>query len=182
MILPVELSRFVANFVGGQGVFLNWETASELNNKHFRVERSLDGRTWSTLAEVKGAGTSSEVQNYNYMDKEPANGVSYYRLRQTDYDGTFKFSETRQVNVDINNTDSQLVVYPNPTQNTVYVAFGSKEQKNDITFYNMIGQEVMNVKGNRNMDNPIVSIDISSLRSGVYFVKSGQSVTKFYKN
>lgn len=181
-VLPIELSRFQANVMGSQGVLLNWETASELNNKHFSVERSVDGRVWYTIAEVKGAGTSSQVQNYDYIDQSPENGISYYRLRQTDYDGTFKYSETQRVNVGSDGADSSLAVYPNPAQNTIYVSSGNKARKSAIGVYNMLGQEVLVVRTAQSYAPSVQSIDVSSLKTGVYFIKSGESVKKFYKN
>lgn len=181
-LLPMELINFSVKVVGSQGVLLNWETASELNNDYFAVERSNDGRNWKTLAELKGAGTSSDIQNYDYIDPSPVHGISYYRLRQTDFDGTFKYSKTRTVDFDFENHESKLVVYPNPAQNTIQVFTGKREQRSDITVYNMFGHEMMSVKNIQKSSDPIVSVDISSLQNGVYIVKTGQSVTKFYKN
>lgn len=83
---------------------------------------------------------------------------------------------------DFENHESKLVVYPNPAQNTIQVFTGKRDQRSDITVYNMFGHEKMSVKNIQKSSDPIVSVDISSLQNGVYIVKTGQSVTKFYKN
>ncbi len=84
--LPIQLMSFSANEVG-QGVEVIWSTASEENNSHFEVQRSFDGRDFETLAIVEGAGNSTQIQKYEYVDAINYKGLVYYRLKQIDYDG-----------------------------------------------------------------------------------------------
>lgn len=89
--LPIELIYFgVRNDAGG--VTLQWTTATEIDNDHFTVERSADGQAFSAIAVVPGAGTSLSVLHYSEPDPSPLMGTSYYRLRQTDHDGTTTLS------------------------------------------------------------------------------------------
>lgn len=88
-LLPIELLDFNAE-CQDQSVLLQWTTASETNNDHFTVERSTDGLVYTPIAMVQGAGNSSAISNYSYEDTDPLSEVSYYRISQTDFDGTTK--------------------------------------------------------------------------------------------
>jgi hypothetical protein len=95
--LPIELIYFKALPLN-QCVKLEWSTASESNNDYFTIERSRDGRNFYPIGKVKGAGNSLRELPYQYLDESPYSGTSYYRLRQTDYDGKFSFSDIVAVN------------------------------------------------------------------------------------
>ena len=95
---PVELVSFEAVPVQG-AVVLNWVTASETNNAYFAIERSTNNADFEVVGEIAGAGNSQQDQAYTFTDNRPAPGKNYYRLRQTDQDGSFTFSETREVNM-----------------------------------------------------------------------------------
>jgi len=88
--LPIDLLYFKAKIENGQ-VFLKWATATEINNDYFTIERSIDAHKWKTIAYLPGAGNSNHTRYYDYSDNNPAYGVSYYRLKQTDYDGQFEY-------------------------------------------------------------------------------------------
>src|SRR5690554_3697278 len=85
--LPIELITFDA-YKKDREVELIWKTASELNNDYFTIERSADGFVWENLQTIQGAGNSTQVLDYAWTDLSPYAGISYYRLKQTDYDGT----------------------------------------------------------------------------------------------
>ncbi len=91
--LPVDLLFFNAQIISNKFIELSWSTASEVNNAFFTVERSVDALTFYSVLEVAGAENSNELHTYSVIDNEPINGVSYYRLKQTDFDGTFKHSK-----------------------------------------------------------------------------------------
>ncbi|MEM9982731.1 MAG: hypothetical protein AAF734_09550, partial [Bacteroidota bacterium] len=84
--LPIELLSFDAKAVSSKEVHLTWQTLTELNNAYFTVERSLDAATWEAIGEVPGAGNSASLLSYLYVDQAPYQGISYYRLKQTDFD------------------------------------------------------------------------------------------------
>ncbi len=91
-VLPIELLEFNAT-AKANSVFTEWITATEVNNDYFTLERSKDGHTFSSLKIIDGAGNSSEALSYSFIDKSPLSGTSYYRLRQTDFDGASTISD-----------------------------------------------------------------------------------------
>ncbi|MEM6641857.1 MAG: DUF2341 domain-containing protein [Bacteroidota bacterium] len=117
MPLPVELYFFEAMPTEDGDVQVNWATATETNNDFFTLERSFDGENFVEVATIEGAGNSSDLLNYTFLDKQPYVGISYYRLKQTDFDGSFTLSYVVTVNMDIKNALSyEIALYPNPAK------------------------------------------------------------------
>jgi hypothetical protein len=109
--LPVEFLSFNAK-MKDKIVELHWQTATETNNDYFVVQRSLDGVNWISIDSVNGAGTTNLVSNYSYTDDAPLFGVSYYRLKQVDFDLKFSFSNVAMVNFD----GFEIIdLFPNPS-------------------------------------------------------------------
>lgn len=122
---------------------MNWETASEKNNHYFTIEKTIDLISFETVAEVKGAGDSDSPTKYSTIDFQPYQGTSYYRLKQTDYDGKFVYSDF--VVVTSNSTSNfSFNVFPNPgsTEAIHYSISGSKGQEKAITLNDITGREV----------------------------------------
>ena len=109
--LPVHLVIFTATLTPRQGVALHWVTASERNSRHFVIERSADGTTFSALRTVAAAGTTQARTTYDQTDEQPLFGTSYYRLRQVDLDGTTAFSPVQLIRLGSTNGEG-LAVYP----------------------------------------------------------------------
>lgn len=109
---PIALLSFDA-FPENDHVVIQWITESELNNDFFTVERSQNAQEFYQLLEVDGAGTTTEVQTYEELDWQPFQGRSYYRLKSTDYDGTFYYSPIVEVNREIE-LIQDMIVFPNP--------------------------------------------------------------------
>jgi hypothetical protein len=97
--LPVSLIDF-NGFPVGSGVMLQWRKATEINNSHFEVQKSTNGVAWQTFQEITGAGNSNRTVTYTVEDANPSNGTNLYRLKQVDYDGVFKYSESIRVEVE----------------------------------------------------------------------------------
>jgi hypothetical protein len=97
--LPIDLLSFTAKYQDGK-VLLNWATGSEINNDYFTLERSRDAVSAEIIGFVDGAGNSSQTLHYEFIDHDPLPGISYYRLKQTDYDGSFEYSQWVAVQVD----------------------------------------------------------------------------------
>ena len=98
-VLPIELLNFTARNINNQEVLLEWTTATETNNDFFTLERSVDGENFERIGRVDGAGNATQILNYSFVDDDPFSGVSYYRLKQTDFDGSFQYSDLRAVEV-----------------------------------------------------------------------------------
>lgn len=128
-LLPVELLYFRAQS-GMDEVVLNWATASELNNDYFTLERSRDGINFEAIGRIDGNGTIAERINYNFIDANPFLGLSYYRLSQTDYDGTTEVFPLISVLFDPGK--SIFTISPNPLESQVFklkaTGFGVSEQ------------------------------------------------------
>tara|TARA_R110001592_G_scaffold62235_10_gene190309 strand:+ start:2472 stop:8108 length:5637 start_codon:yes stop_codon:yes gene_type:complete len=114
--LPITLISFDAKNINNKSVQLKWTTASEVGNAYYTVERSANGKDFTAIGVLNGAGNSDEILNYTYSDSEPLTGTSYYRLKQTDFNGEFDYSEVKRVlltkaQLEINN---EFSVFPNP--------------------------------------------------------------------
>src|SRR6185369_5159076 len=101
-----------------QQVSISWITASETNNDYFTVEKSKDGNFWLSVDKVIGAGNSTAARYYETNDPDPFEGTSYYRLKQTDFDGKFSYSDVSAVRVDEKNT---IIIYPNPASDLIMI-------------------------------------------------------------
>ncbi len=169
-VIPVELTSFTANVVDNK-VVLNWATATETNNSGFAIERSKDGLTFEQIDFVKGNGTTTERHMYSYTDASNLSGKYTYRLKQVDFDGTFSYSNTVEVNVGIPTEFALSQNYPNPFNPTTKIAFSLPVESNvTINLYNALGQLVSTlVEGNYTVGNHVVNVNASSLSSGIYF-------------
>lgn len=114
--LPIELISFSAEKTEEGTVRLEWQTASEVNNSHFTIERSTDGSTIEDIAVLAGAGNSATILDYDYIDKAPLPGRSFYRLRQTDFNGESVPSEFVSVFIELVEKSYQYKLYPNPVK------------------------------------------------------------------
>jgi hypothetical protein len=124
--LPIELLSFDAQPVGNT-VLVNWTTASEINNDFFTVERSADAINYNAIGTVDGAGNSNSSRNYQFIDAQPLQGVSYYRLRQTDYNGTTEVFDPAVVNFNAA-TAQGVSLFPNPAVDYAHVMIQSVAQ------------------------------------------------------
>jgi len=113
IILPIELLSFTG-YCNNNNIALNWATASESNNDYFTIERSEDGNNWQAIGTVKSAGNSSMAQQYSFNADETNTEVSYFRLKQTDFNGKFNYSQIIKVN-NCNKNSSGVNIYPNPS-------------------------------------------------------------------
>ncbi len=178
VVLPVEFLSFTGTNEGNVNK-LEWTTASENNNDCFIIERGIDAsgslsiREWEEIGKVKGAGHSSATLNYSFVDHEPISGISYYRLKQTDYDGRFTYSEiVIIVNQQIDK--SSINIYPNPAKDILsYQNYAT----GDIMITDVLGR--MLIKQPSVYGNGI--INIQSLPQGMYFIKAGTIQSKFIK-
>gem|GEM_PF-2130853 len=177
-VLPIELVYFKAHEFGG-GVRFEWETASELNNDFFTIEFSIDAVEFAELTIIEGAGTSTEPHNYRYTDFSSHTGIIYYRLKQTDYDGNFSYSETVPVvfaeHHEARTEDIKFVVYPNPATDHITISGGEYES---ISFVSANGA----VLGREAAQG---SHDITRLPKGLNFViihtANGDASERFIK-
>lgn len=167
--LPVELLRFTAQRIG-TGVACAWATASEKSSRDFTVERSADGQEFSPLGKVAAAGTSTSIRDYAFTDKQPLRGLAYYRLRQTDLDGTEAFSPV--VAVSGTAPAETLAVVPNPGTSlfTILAADGQAVAGPGVVF-NALGAVVLRLPEASAETTEAISFDLSSQPAGLYLVQ-----------
>ncbi len=170
--LPVELVSFEAASNGTE-VNLNWETATETNNKGFEIQKSV-GSEFQTIGFVNGKGTTTESQSYSFTEKTVSSGTYTYRLKQIDFNGSFQYSN--EVEVHVLSTVSEYALaqnYPNPFNPTTTINFSVPEAGNvTLSVYNTIGQEVATlVNGVVAAGQHEVTLNAQSLPSGAYFYK-----------
>lgn len=117
--LPIELLFFTAKVNHQNSVALNWATASEFNNDFFTIERSQDGSSWEIVETLNGNGTTPVRNDYSTFDQRPHAGLSYYRLKQTDFDGSFEYSNI--VSIFVNEEEKSLIKVVNLLGQTVNI-------------------------------------------------------------
>lgn len=171
--LPVEWLDFTVQNESNNAT-LNWSTASEQNNDYFTVERSEDGKEWTVLAEITGAGNKNSQSNYSWADINPLVGNSYYRVKQTDFDGRYEYSEIKSFELKGTN---QLKVYPNPANDVLNVS-NTSSKGSDVVILNNYGQD-MSSRVDYNKSSGVITI--SNLPTGVYILKYGNETTRFHK-
>jgi hypothetical protein len=173
LYVPVELTSFTASTNNIGQVVLNWQTATETNNRMFEIQRKTDNSNYSTIGFVDGAGTSTEQHNYTYVDKNVNTGNYTYRLKQIDFDGRFQYSDEVNVSATGPTTFNLAQNYPNPFNPTTNISFSVPESGNvKLAVYNTIGQEVaVLVNGAVTVGQHEVTFNAASLPSGTYFYK-----------
>jgi hypothetical protein len=186
---PVKLVSLIANNVN-EDVLVKWTTASEVNNRGFNVERSVDGKTFEFVGFVKGSGNSSVTKNYALQDANAfaTTGVNklYYRLKQLDNNGKFEYSQVVTVQND-NDLTAEIVTYPNPFSDKLSIGIkGAKAGNASIQVMDISGRLIMSFDKTILDGNQTLTLDgLAPLSQGVYFVRVSASglnhVTKLIK-
>jgi len=179
--LPIELVNFNAT-PETKSVFLNWTTSSEINNDYFTIERSINGEQFTPISTVKGAGNSNSILNYSTIDKNPIYGASYYRLKQTDYNGNSVTFNTIIVNY--SGETSLFSVFPNPNSgdniNLSYMATNSGDNF-VVAISDITGRKVFNktvIAENEGVNTFSLNPEIN-LGKGIYFLTCINNTNKY---
>ena len=168
--LPVELTSFTASAVNNS-VSLQWSTATENQNSGWNVERAKDNN-WEMIGFVKGNGNSVSILNYSFIDKTAFSGKYNYRLKQIDYNGTYKYSKSVEVNVALPKAYS-VQNYPNPFNPSTVIRFAVPVAGIvNLTVYNLLGEKVVTIINER-MEQGVYERSFSgnNLATGVYICK-----------
>lgn len=178
--LPVKLSNFEVE-CNSKFPELKWTTSTEINNDYFTVERAVGlpnekDLNFIEIAKVQGSGNSNIEQNYSFVDdsysSNKSNLKTYYRLKQTDYDGQYEYFYPILANC----TDEQneISIYPNPNEGKF--AINGIRKGDVVSVYNQLGIPVLNRKVTEDL---LFNVDISSLAKGIYFVKVQSKLSTF---
>ena len=175
--LPVELLFFTAEKMGEE-VMLHWATATESNNDFFTVERSVNGTEFAEIEKVDGAGSSNSRNDYQTVDFQPTPGVNYYRIKQTDFDGSVTYSNVVEVEFTDDNTALNMVAYPNPVaQGQAIHVNTSASETASVSLMTLQGQTIYTQTATAGQS---ISIPTEGLSKGVYLViaKNNQQIAQ----
>ncbi len=171
--LPITLISFNASAMENQ-VAIDWSTAQEVNNSFYTIERSRDGQLFEVAGFVEGAGNSNKILEYTYYDTKPLDGISYYRLKQTDFNGEFDYSEVRRVRMNLEGSFVHTVV-PNPVSQgesfkVLYPV--NTAQEIWVSIYNSSGFLVLNKLVALKPEEGQFEIDTANIPAGLYFIRT----------
>ncbi len=171
--LPVELTTFNVNIIEKNKIQLTWETATEVNNYGFNIERKSEIGEWTSLGFVEGHGNSNSPKSYIFVDNELGIGKYSYRLKQIDIDGSFEYS--KEIEIDLNTPIEYSLEqnYPNPFNPTTSIQFSIPNSVQvKLVVYNVIGEQIAELL-NKEMEAGYhnVQFNASNLNSGIYIYK-----------
>lgn len=170
--LPVKLIQFNATLQNKE-THLIWATSSEINNKGFEVEKSLDGENFESIGFVTGQGNSNQIIKYAFIDQNYSATTQYYRLKQLDYDGNFEYSNS----ISVSNQDEPIfIISPNPFENEISVVVSNNEEKIDAEIIDIQGKIKIHASGNGN-----VNLNANALADGIYFIRVNNGEKVFIK-
>ena len=165
--LPVSLTSFRGEN-NGNVKHIEWSTASEMNNNYFVLQKSANGKDYQSITQIDGAGNSNSVNNYSFRDQNPLEPVTYYKLKQIDFDGQ---SETFEP-ITVKTTDfsqNELNIYPNPADNHIFVQ--GLQADAELILVNHTGKIVYR----KNADSFKKKLSLDHLSPGIYFLKTIQN-------
>lgn len=149
--LPIELLSFSVN-AGTESVLVSWETATETNNDFFTIERSTDVQNWEILGYVDGAGNSNRPLSYSFTDSRPLDGISYYRLKQTDYDGQYEYFGPVAAQFNLNQHSLSFRV---TRQFDQWIIVLPGEGLHHVEVYNLQGHRLVSQPAENNLTIPV---------------------------
>ena len=169
-LLPVKLINLKATVKNQKHALINWQTASEKNNKGFEVQRSIDGHNFETVGFVKGNQNSQTNSSYSFID-ENLNGLFYYRLKQIDKDNSIFYSKVVKVRIEAKD-ELSIIAFPNKLQNQLQLSVNNAiGNQLNIAIFNAEGKIVINQVHQSEILNSQYDINVAALQSGIYFVK-----------
>ena len=178
--VPIDLLSFeVQHYKEGQAL-LEWITASELNNSHFEIQRSINGLDFETIGTLPGAGTSYDLRHYSYIDNAPYIGLNYYRVKQIDFDGAFSFTPIRSLDFTTNN--GRIKAYPIPAHQHIFIDLSTVKHASGpiiIQLFDATGKLLISEKAMHSRQDYKLALD--HLPAGMYLLTVGQNNLKLIK-
>jgi hypothetical protein len=162
-ILPVTFVNFYVS-IENEKVKISWSTATETNNNHFEIERSIDGMNWSTIAVVAAVGNSNSVNNYSHTDKKINTTLTYYRIKQIDLDGGLTYTSVKSVSGGKTNSTEITV----SSSNNISIAFNSVQSNIVVKIWTVNGQAMHQQTFNQ---SAYISFRLNNAMRGVYVVQ-----------
>ncbi len=169
--LPVSFISFNVQKQTGNRALIAWQTSFEVNSAWFEVQRSTDAISFYSIGRVQAAGNSTSVLSYSFVDNQPAKGLNYYRLKQTDADNHFVLTPSRVVNFDDQQKGS-VKYYPNPTMGILNVELTDDMRKENavINISNAAGIMMAQLKISPGTNN-VLPVNLAAFAKGIYFIQ-----------
>ncbi|MCC9135634.1 T9SS type A sorting domain-containing protein [Pontibacter silvestris] len=166
--LPVTLVKFTAVEKPGGNV-LSWTTATEVDNDHFLIERSTDGKVFMNIGKVKGSGSSNQLLDYSYTDKSSPIGTVYYRLKQVGLNGDYEYSHVVSVTTLKSDGITKAQLYPNPASDIVHLNMDMLPKDNyTVRIISMEGRTIQQKTLNNEVEQ---ELDVHALSTGKYIIQ-----------
>lgn len=165
--LPVELNSFNAQCEGGE-VVINWATQTEINNNYFVVEKSNDGTVFSEIAIIQGAGNSNVILSYSIIDSDPSVGISYYRLKQVDFDGATIYHQIINSDCSVNEFEVTQLLLNNNDLN--FNITSSQNENIIIYFYDYRGRVIRKKSIFLNEGLNFIELNNFNISTGIYML------------
>jgi photosystem II stability/assembly factor-like uncharacterized protein len=171
-VTPVELTSFTAS-VTENNVTLNWKTSTEINNSGFEIQRKKSDKEWKNIGFQEGHGSTTDESHYSFVDKNISSGHYNYRLKQIDFDGSYKYSDIVDINISGSTEFSLEQNYPNPFNPTTTIKYSiAKAGKVSLRVFNILGEEVVNLVNEfKEAGNYKVNFNAGRLSSGIYYYR-----------
>ena len=176
--LPIEPSSFIGVNKGSINV-INWTTCSESNNDYFNIESSINGMNWKTVGKMNGIGNSNSLQHYSWVDNDPAFPVTYYRLKQTNFDGAFQYSNIIEISKESLTVFEITEIFPNPVTDLISFKYTGNDSKLNVFIYNGLGQLLNKIEFSEIQNGEKYNLNFTNLPNGVYFIKFLQDKIQF---
>ena len=166
---PIRLIDFTAARID-QNVLITWKTASEINNDYFTLEHSSNGTDFSTIAFISGAGNSNSLRSYSYTDNAPGEGMNFYRLKQTDFDRNYKYSQVISVRLSEKEFEIRKIDHTANSRNVSFLVVCPQEKFTDIHVYNIEGRLVFQTGRLLQKGTNMLNFNSSEWRTGIYMI------------
>lgn len=167
--LPINLIQFNAECNLNTAI-LNWATVSETNNQFFSIEKSTNGIQFELVGTLNGAGNSNTINHYSFIDIHPFTEISYYRLKQTDFNGSFTYSEIIPLKTCFESNSGSFIIYPNPSTGRFNIKSIGEHNKVYLIVHDMIGRQILRIDIGAIQSNEVFSIDLKNHSKGVYWL------------
>lgn len=159
--LPISfLSKLIVE-IENKSAILKWETAQQINNEKFIIQHSSSKQSFKTIGEIKAAGTTIEIQSYEFIHRNPTLGMNYYRIKQVDFDGKYSYSDVVSVYFE----GEELFVFPNPGKEIITI---NSTKKDNLHIFNQYGKQI----GETRLKEGENKVDLHHLQSGMYIFKT----------
>lgn len=175
--VPIQLISFKGENINNINQ-INWATATEVNNDFFEIERSVDGILFEKIGTTKGHGNANAINYYKYTDVKPFIGITYYRLKQIDFNGNYSYSNTISI---VYNNDELFSAVPNPFTDNITISIPAFRFEKFSDYQLLVHDSYGRLIYSQQISKHGFTVETANWRKGIYFIEIGNAVTKMAK-